>query len=297
MEQTMSIVITGASGQFARGVVESALERVDPADLILVTRTPDALAEYARRGAQVRRGDFDDPYTLADAFAGGTRMLLTSTDALGVRVPQHHAAIDAAMAAGVRFVAYTSIVNPVDANPAGVVSEHLPTEEKLRESGVEWAFLRNSIYADLEAGNLEAARATGKLVTNAGPGRIAYVARADCAAAAAAVITGDGHAGKAYDITGPELLDADARATVFADLIGAPVDVVQVDDEAFAAGVAEATGLPIEAGRLYASFGRAAREGQLDALTTTVQDLTGRRPRTLLDVLAAQLAAGTTVAG
>ena len=285
----MSIVITGASGHLGRGVVEEALQRVDAADLILVTRHPDALAEDAERGAQVRHGDFTDPAGLGEAFAGGERLLLISSSVIGPeRVAQHHTAIDAAVAAGVRFIAYTSIVNPSDENPAAVAPDHKATEDKLRSSGVEWAFLRNSIYADLEADNLAAAQATGTLVTNAGNGRIAYLARADAAAAAAAVIMGSGHEGKAYDITGPELLDADDRAAVFAAIAGTPVEVVHVDDEAYAAGLAEATGLPIEAGRLYASFGRAAREGRLDASSDALERLTGRRGTSLRALLETQ---------
>jgi NAD(P)H dehydrogenase (quinone) len=287
----MSSVITGASGQLGRRVVEEALQRVQPADLILVTRTPESLAEYAERGVDVRRGDFDDPSGLAEAFAGGKRLLLISTDAIGSRVAQHHAAIDAAIAAGVELIAYTSIVNPVEANPAAVVPEHKATEEKLRASDVEWAFLRASIYADLEADNLAAAEATGKLVTNAGPGRTAYVAREDLAAAAAAVIAGGAHAGKIYDITGPELLDADGRAAVFAEITGSPVEVAQVDDESFAAGVAEATGMPIEIGRMYAGFGRSAREGYADVISPHFEQLTGRAPTSLRAVLERQRAA------
>jgi NAD(P)H dehydrogenase (quinone) len=284
----MSIVITGASGHLGSTVVEEALQRVDAADLILVTRTPDVLAEYAERGAQVRYGDFGEPATLADAFAGGRRLLLISTDAVGSRVKQHETAIAAAVAAGVWFVAYTSILNPADTNPAAVVPEHKATEDALRSSGLEWALLRHSIYGDLEADNLAVAAATGKLVTNAGPGRIAYVARDDCAAVAAAVLVGGDHAGKAYDVTGPEPLDADDRAAVFAELTGSPVEVVQVDDESYATGLAQATGPPIEAGRLYATFGQAAREGQLDQVSNAVQAFTGRPPRTLRQVLEAR---------
>jgi NAD(P)H dehydrogenase (quinone) len=287
----MSIVITGASGQLGRRVVEEALERVEPRDLILVTRTPEALSEYAERGAQVRAGDFEDPSSLTAAFAGGERLLLVSTDKVGARVPGHHAAIDAAVAAGIGFIAYTSLVNPVEANPAGVVPDHRATEEKLRASGAEWALLRNSVYADFEAGNLAAAEASGTLVTNAAGGRVAYVARDDCAAAAAAVVTGGDHAGRAYDITGPELLDAEGRAAVFAAVAGRPVEVVQVDDESFAAGVVQATGLPIEAGRLMASFGRAAREGQLEVISSDFEQLTGRAPIGLSALLEAQRAA------
>jgi NAD(P)H dehydrogenase (quinone) len=281
----VSIVITGASGKLGRGVVEEALGRVDARELILVTRNPSSLDEYAERGAQVRHGDFTDRATLPGAFAGGKRLLLISTDVVGVRVAHHHAAIDAAVTAGVEFMTYTSILNPVEDNPAGVVPDHRATEEKLRESGAEWAFLRNSIYADLEANTLAAAQSTGKLVTNAGRGRIAYVARQDCAAAAAAVVTGGDHAGKAYEITGPELVDADGRAALFADLIGSPVEVVQLDDESFASGFAEKTGLPIEVGQLVASFGRATREGYFDVVGSDFELLTGRAPQGLRSVL------------
>jgi len=284
----MSIVITGASGHLGRAVTEEALRRVDPAELILVTRTPDALAGYAARGAQVRHGDFDDATSLAVAFAGGRRLLLISTDAVGARVQQHERAIAAAAAAGIELVAYTSIVNPVDANPVGVVPDHKATEETLRGSGLDWALLRHSVYADFEADNLAAGAATGKLITNAGSGRIAYVARADCAAADAAVLVGGDHAGKVYDITGPAALDAEARAAVFADLAGSPVEVVHVDDESFATGLAQATGMPIEVARLYASFGQATREGHLDNVSNAVQSLTGRAPRSLHEVLAAR---------
>jgi NAD(P)H dehydrogenase (quinone) len=286
MESPMSIVITGASGRLGRRVVEEALDRVEPSELILVTRNPGSLADHAERGADVRRGDFDDPETLVDAFAGGDRLLLISTGAFGSRVRQHHAAIDAAVAAGVRHVAYTSIVRPQPDNPAAVVPEHRATEEKLLASGLEWTFLRNSIYADLEAGNQAAALATGQLVTNAGPGRIAYVARDDCAAAAAAVITGGDHGGRAYEITGPTLLDSADRAALFAELGGSPVEVVQVDDERYATGLAEAAGLPLELARMYASFGRAARGGYLDVLSSDFETLTGRAPQALGSVLA-----------
>ncbi len=283
------IVITGASGHLGRRVVEELLERgVDPGELILVSRSPDALAEFAARGADVRAGVFTDPSSLPAAFAGGERMLLISTDAIGARVQHQRDAIDAAVAAGIRLVAYTSIVNPEPgANPAAAVPDHRATEDKLRESGLEWTFLRNSIYADLEAGNQAAAIATGQLATNGGEGEVAYVARDDAAAAAAAVLATDGHEGKAYDITGPERLDASARAAVFAELGGAPVEVVHVDDATYAAGMAEATGMPPAIAELYATFGTATRVGALDALSGDFEALTGRAPRSLRDVLTA----------
>ena len=280
----MSIVITGASGQLGRRVAELVLEQTS--DVILVTRTPEKLAGL---GGDVRRADFDDPASLDAAFAGGSRLLLVSLPTIGARVPQHIAAIDAAVRAGVGAVAYTSIVNPGPENPSAVAAEHLATEEALRASGLAWTFLRNSIYADLQPRSAAAALATGRLVTNTGDGRTALVTREDCARVAAAVLVGDGHEGQAYDVTGPEALSADDLAAIYSEIGGKPVEVVQVDDAAYAAGLVEHAGMPQAVAEIYATFGAATRTGALSAQTDVVERLTGRVPGTVRELLAAAL--------
>ena len=201
----MIVAITGASGHLGRKTAELVLDRLDPGDVVLLTRTPEALADLADRGAAVHRADFDEPQSVRDALGGVERMLLISGVELGHRVQQHRAAIDAAQAAGVRHVLYTSIPNPVPENPAGVVPDHAATEAALEASGLAWTFLRNNLYAEYQIPTATQAIATGQLVTNAGSGRTAYVSRDDCAAAAAAVLTSAGHENTAYDITGPRL--------------------------------------------------------------------------------------------
>ena len=286
----MSIVITGASGRLGRLTAEAVLETIEPSDLVLVTRTPEGLADLAARGADVRAGDFDRPETLPAAFAGGERLLLISTDRAGDRVPQQQAAIDAAAAAGVRSIAYTSIVNPSDSNPAAVAAKHRATEEHLRTSGLAWTFLRHGIYADLQVQSAAAALATGKLITNDGDGRTTYVAREDLARAAAAVLTSDGHDGKIYDLTGPEALGAADLAAVFADAGGRPVEPVFLDDEAWIAAMVEHAGLPEPGARLYATFGIAARQGYLAIVSPTLGELTGRPRKTVRELIREQLA-------
>lgn len=281
----MSIVITGASGQLARSVVDNALETIEAPNLILVTRSPGDLASYEDKGAKVRFGDFEQPDSLSDAFAGGKRMLLISTDAVGDRIDQHATAIDAAGEAGVELVAYTSIVNPVPENPAFVVPDHAATEQKLRDSGLGWVFLRNSLYAEFQTASMTAAAESGVLVTNSGSGQVAYVSRDDCAAAAAAVLVSGGHAGATYDITGPESLDASARADIFSSITGKDIEVVEVDDDSYAQGVADATGMPFDAARGMASFGMATRDGYLAVVSSDFEKLTGRKPRDLRSVL------------
>lgn len=284
----MSIVITGASGQFGRAAAEAVLDKTS--DVVLVTRTPDAVADLAERGAVVRRGDFDDPSTLPAAFAGGERLLLISTHRAGDRVPQQQAAIDAAAAAGVRSITYTSILNPSDSNPAAVAAEHRATEEHIRARGLGWTFLRNSIYADLLPLSAAAALASGKLITNDGDGRTSYVAREDLARAAAAVLTSDGHDGKSYDLTGPEALGAADLAALFAEVGGRPVEPVFLDDEAWIAAMVEHAGMPEPGARLYSTFGIAARQGYFAVVSPTLEHLIGRRPKTVRELLREQLA-------
>jgi NAD(P)H dehydrogenase (quinone) len=288
----LTLAITGASGELGRRVTESLLGRhgVAPADLILVTRSPDKLADLASAGAEVRHGDFDDPASLESAFAGADRVLVISTDRVGTRVPGHKAAIDAAVAAGARSVAYTSGINPSDSNPIGVMWEHRQTEDHLRATAPGWTVLRNSIYAEILLGGADAALATGTHVTNEGDGRVSYVSRDDCAAAAAAVLATDGHDGKVYDITGAESLGAADVAALYSELGGRPVEVVQVDDDAYAAILVEHAGMPEPVAKVYASFGTGSRHGYGAPVSDTVQQLTGRPPRAAHDVLAETIA-------
>jgi len=288
----MSLVITGASGHLGRRTAELLLETdgVAPADVVLITRDPSKLADLADRGATVRTGDFDDPASLSAAFAGATRVLIVSTDAVGARVAQHERAIDAARAAGASLIAYTSIPNPTAGNPAGVVPDHHATEEALVASGVAWTALRNALYAEYRIPEAQAALASGTFHHNQGDGRSAYVSREDCAAAAAAVLAGgDEHANKAYDITGPELLGGAELAELYATVGGTPVAAVAVDDEAFVAGLV-AAGLPAPVAQLLASFGSAIRIGALDQIGDDVQTLTGHAPRSVRSVLEGALA-------
>jgi NAD(P)H dehydrogenase (quinone) len=267
----MTVAVTGASGHLGRSVTA----RLDPADVVLLTRTPENLDA---RGAQVRRADFDEPGSLGAAFEGVDRLLLISAHDLERRAGQHLAAIDAAKAAGVRHVVYTSVPNPTPDNPAAVVPSHRETEEALRDSGMAWTMLRNNIYAEFQGPVVAQARASGRLYTSIGEGRIAFVSREDCAAAAAAVLTQDGHEGQAYDITGPEAIGAADLAAL------AGAEVVPVDDEAVIAGMI-AAGIPESGARVLTSIHRAGREGFLGNVTSAVQDLTGTAPRALRDVL------------
>jgi NAD(P)H dehydrogenase (quinone) len=285
----MTIGISGAAGQLGRATTDLLLERVEPGELVLVTRDPAQLDAYAERGANVRRGDFDDPEGLREAYRGVDRMLLISGADVGRRVAQHTAAIAAAKDAGVGRIAYTGIVNPTEANLAAAAPEHRGTEEALLASGLEWTMLRNGIYADLTAQGLTQSIAAGRHVYNSGDGKTSYVARADCAAAAAVVLSEEGHANRAYDITGPEALSGADLAALASELSGTPVEAVAVDDETFVGILVEHAGLPEPVAQFIASFGRAGREGHLSTVSNAVAELTGSPPLHFRDVLEALL--------
>lgn len=283
----MSVIVTGASGNLGRLVAENLMERFTPEQLVLVTRRPDALSEFRARGAEVRYGDFDEPDSLPAAFAGGRRMLLISTDAVGRRVEQHRTATEAAAAAGVERVVFTSHINPVPQNPIGPVAQELgETETLVRHSTLDWTVLRFGSFAELQVPPAALAVSAGKLVTNFGDGRIVPVSRRDCAEAAAVVLTTDGHSGMTYEITGPEALSATDMAELFADVSGRSVKVVQLGDKMLTWLLAR-YGTPKPVARAITAFGRAVRDGYFDVADPAFERLTGRSPVSLRDVLIA----------
>jgi NAD(P)H dehydrogenase (quinone) len=286
----MSVIVTGAAGHLGRLVAEQLLERLPPEDLVLVTRRPEALRGLRARGADVRYGDFNDPASLRNAFAGGQRMLLISTDAIGRRVRQHRAAIDAAATAGVGHVVFTSIVNPVAGNPIGANAwEQGKTEEMLHRGAPAWTVLRFGTFAELVLPPAATAVQNGRLITNNGGGRIAPVSRRDCAEAAAITLTTEGHTGKVYEITGPQALSSSELADLYADLSGQPVKVLQLSDTMLTR-VLLGIGTPMPIAWGITAFGRAVRRGYFDVVDPAFERLTGHPPVALRDVLIAQRA-------
>ena len=294
----MAVIVTGASGQFGRAAAEQLLEKIDPAELILVTRNPGKLADFAARGVQVRKGDFDEPEGLAQAFAGGDRMLLISTARAGSRLQQHKNAVEAGKAAGVKHIAYTSVVNARKPdNPAIVSWDHRDTELLVEASGAAFTHLRDSHYAEAVAMVMAPiALAAGRLPGSAHDGAVAFVSRDDCVDSAVAVLTTPGHENKAYDLTGPELLSVPKAMKLASDLSGKPITFDYVTDDDMQAHFdrlgfpRHASDGPIDPARPWSSddmvsFERAIREGFFAVLSDDVRKLTGRAPRSLREVM------------
>jgi NAD(P)H dehydrogenase (quinone) len=273
------IIVSGASGQLGSMVVDELLElEVAPQNLILVSRTPntEALQAYARRGASVRFGDFTRPDSLEAAYAGGTKMLLISINGGGGERPElHKTAIDAAKAAGVKLVAYTSYVNADRYTSSIIAGDHRRTEEILQESGVAWVLLRNQIYANGLVDQAAQIIHDGRLVTSTPDARVAYVTREDCAAAAAAVLATPGHENRAYNITGPDAVGPRELVALASELSGTQVELVALDEAAYTKYLAD-SGMGEDAIRSTLSFAAELDSPYLREPSTAVADLTGR---------------------
>jgi NAD(P)H dehydrogenase (quinone) len=238
------IVISGASGQLGSLVVKDLLARGVPAGrLILVSRTPEKLEEFRKLGAATRFGDFAKPESLSAAYAGGSKLLLISIGfGAGPRPEAHKRAVDAAVAAGIKQIVYTSYLAISKGDTAGLAGDHFQTEEIIKKSGLAWTMLRNSIYSNGLVQQAAKMLADGKATVSDTDARIGYVTREDCAAAAAAVLSGTGHENRAYDITGPDLVGPREIAAVASAVAGKPIELVPADPNA--AGARRAFGGP-----------------------------------------------------
>lgn len=292
------IIVTGASGQFGKAAARLLLEKVPAEDLVFLSRTPDTLAEFAAAGAHVRRADFDDPASLLPAMEGGERMLLISTVRVGSRVEQHTAAVEAAKARGVKHVVYTSLLGVrTPGNPSVEGYDHIATERMIEASGLAYTHLRDSLYAEAVATAMAIpALSAGHKPENAGRGRVPIVSRDDCVATAVGVLTQDGHANKAYDVTGPELWTLPDAMAAVSQMAGKPIEIEPVDDEGMYRYF-DSLGVPRKASDVIpdgpipwasegmVTFGQSIREGFMDVVSDDVERITGRPPRPLRSVL------------
>jgi uncharacterized protein YbjT (DUF2867 family) len=275
----MMIAITGANGRLGRAIVEQLLTRV-PAETIAVSvRDLQAARALAERGVDVRHGDFDEPATLRDAFAGAEQVLIVSANAVGeVALRRHRAAIDAAREAGAARILYTSHMgaNP-DSAFAPMVS-HAASEALLAESGVPYTALRNGFYASTVPMLAAQARQTGTLAAPA-DGPVSWTTHADLAEAAAVVLTEPGRfEGPTPPLTAPAAFDlADV-----AELLS--VQRVVVSDDEHRAALLD-NGVPPERADILVGMFQASRRGEFAAVDPTLGQLLGRTPQTVRDVV------------
>lgn len=276
MSNTQSrILVTGASGQLGRLVIDKLLKTVPPSHVIAMARSPEAVADLPSRGVEVRVGDYTKPETLEAAFAGIDRLLLISSSEIGQRLSQHSNVIAAAKQAGVRLLAYTSVLH-ADVSLLGLAEEHRQTEGELRDSGIPFVLLRNGWYTENYTASIPPALIHGVFLGSAGEGRIASASRGDYAEAAAAVLTsGEDQAGRVYELAGEQSYTLSQFAAEIARQSGKPVSYKNLPEEEFKAALIGA-GLPEGVAALLADSDMAASEGALFDDSHQLSKLIGR---------------------
>lgn len=285
----MKYAVTGATGHLGRLVVEKLCDVVPADQVVAAVRNPAKAEKLAPSGVEIRHADYTKPETLASAFAGVDRLLLISSSEVGQRAVQHRAAVDAAREAGVKLLAYTSMLHAED-SPLQLAAEHKETEANIRSSGVPWVFLRNGWYIENFTENLGPALEHGVILGCADDARIAAATRADFSAAAVAVLTTERHEGKIYDLAGDQAFTMSDLAAEVAKQSGTSVvykDVPQAEYVEALTGF----GVPRPFAEILADSDLGAAKGGLFDDSGTLRQLIGRPTTPLADAVAKALQA------
>ncbi|GGX62367.1 SDR family oxidoreductase [Streptomyces minutiscleroticus] len=283
----MSIVVTGATGHLGRLVVDGLLEKVPASEVVAVVRDRGKAADLAAKGVEVRVADYDAPETLKGAFAPGDKVLLISGSEVGRRVPQHTAVVGAAKEAGVALLAYTGVLGGPEADFL-LAADHKGTEQAILDSGLTYAFLRNGWYNENYTENLAPVLEHGAVTQSAGEGRVASASRADFAAAAVAVLTGEGHENKVYELSGDEAWSFEEYAAEVARQSGKEIAYNDVPAETLH-GILAGAGLPEPLVATLVDVDKAIARGLLARRTGDLARLIGRPTTPIADSVAAAL--------
>ncbi|MEU5737513.1 SDR family oxidoreductase [Streptomyces tendae] len=282
----MSIVVTGATGHLGRHVVRQLLEKVPADQVTAVVRDRDKAADLAARGVRLAVADYNSPETFDDLFAAGDRVLLISGNEFDKgRVRQHTIVIDAAKKAGVALLAYTSAPSSLK---AALADDHRATEEVLVGSGVPYVLLRNGWYHENYTEQLAPVLEHGAVVQAAGEGRISSASRADYAAAAVAVLTGEGHENTAYELGGDEAWDFAEYAAELSRQTGREITYNPVSVEDYTA-ILTGAGVPGPLADVFAGVDAAIAKGELVVSTGDLSRLAGRPTTPLAEAVATAL--------
>lgn len=268
------IAITGATGQLGHLVLQNLLKTTAASQIVAIVRNPAKAEALSQQGIVVRQADYTDEAAFTAALQGVDKLLLISSSEVGQRTPQHRNVIHAAKAAGVKFIAYTSLLH-ADKSPLGLHVEHVETEKMLADSGIPYALLRNGWYTENYLASAPPALEHGVFIGAAGDGKIASATRADYAEAAARVIAEEGHAGKVYELAGDEAWTLSELAAALSKQSGKNVVYQNLSEADFAAAL-KSVGLPVGLADMLADSDVGAAKGGLFDDSRTLSALIGR---------------------
>ncbi|EET1434065.1 TPA: NAD(P)H:quinone oxidoreductase [Escherichia coli] len=275
------IAITGATGQLGHYVIESLMKTVPASQIVAIVRNPAKAQVLTAQGITVRQADYGDEAALTSALQGVEKLLLISSSEVGQRAPQHRNVINAAKAADVKFIAYTSLLH-ADSSPLGLADEHIETEKMLADSGIVYTLLRNGWYTENYLASSPAALEHGVFIGAAGDGKIASATRADYAVAAARVISEAGHEGKVYELAGDSAWTLTQLAAELTKQSGKQVTYQNLSEADFAAAL-KSVGLPDGLADMLADSDVGASKGGLFDDSKTLSKLIGRPTTTLAE--------------
>lgn len=268
------IAITGATGQLGHHVIEQLLKTVPASQIVAIVRNPAKAGALSQQGIDVRQADYADQAAFTSALQGVEKLLLISSSEVGQRAPQHQNVINAAKAAGVKFIAYTSLLH-ADTSPLGLHVEHVATEKALAESGIPFTLLRNGWYTENYLASAPPALEHGVFIGSAGDGKIASATRADYAAAAAKVIAEEGYTGKVYELAGDNAWTLSELAAELSKQSGKSVKYQNLSEADFSAAL-KSVGLPAGLAEMLADSDTGASKGGLFDDSHTLSALIGR---------------------
>ncbi|ELY2470053.1 SDR family oxidoreductase [Cronobacter sakazakii] len=274
------IAITGATGQLGQRVIDTLLNTVAAQEIVAIVRNPAKAAALSARGVQVRAADYNDAAALTAALAGVEKLLLISSSEVGQRAPQHRNVIDAAKTAGVKLIAYTSLLH-ADRSPLGLADEHVATEKMLADAGIPYVLLRNGWYTENYLASVPPALEHGVFIGSAGDGKIASASRQDYAEAAAKVLTLDNQAGRVYELAGDHAWTLRDLSALLSKETGKTVAYQNLSEADFAAALTGA-GLPEGFAKLLADSDIGASKDGLFDDSRQLSALIGR-PTTSLE--------------
>lgn len=283
------ILVTGATGHFGTAVIDFLLQKIPAGDIAALVRDEAKASLLKDKGISIRIGNYDNPASLQEALKGIDKLMLVSGSDVEQRLQQHKNVVDAARAAGVQHIVYTSFVrkNETDSNPLGILaSGHVQTDAYIKASGLTYTILQNNLYADVLPMFFGEQVLESGIFLPAGEGKAAYATRKDLAEAAANVLLEPGHENKTYVLANTENYALQDVATLLSKLAGKTVAYTNPAAAVYADTLAKAE-VPVAYIGMFASFSEAIRQGEFEVEKTDLETLLHRKPASLESFLKA----------